>query len=70
MQSRTVQNMGLTAKILESAAFDALSGWFTDDQYPENIQKKSFLVDIFKIARVEERYKASEIGKCRVLSYW
>jgi hypothetical protein len=63
MQNRTVQNMGLTVKILESATYDGLSIWFNDEEHPENIQKKSFLVDIFKIARMEERYRAGEIGK-------
>jgi hypothetical protein len=55
--------MGLTVKVLESATFEALSGWFNDHEYPANIQKKSFLADIFKIARVEERYIAGEIGE-------
>jgi hypothetical protein len=63
MQNRIVQNMGLTVKVLESATFEALSGWFNDHEYPANIQKKSFLADIFKIARVEERYIAGEIGE-------
>jgi hypothetical protein len=64
MQNQTVQNMGLTVKILECATFEALSAWFMDFEHPENIQKKSFLKDIFKIARVEEQYRAGEIGKC------
>jgi hypothetical protein len=63
MQDRAVRNMGLTVKILERQTYEGLSIWFNDEQYPENIQKKSFLVDIFKIARMEERYKAGEIGK-------
>ena len=63
MQTEAVRNMGLTVKILETATLEALTGWFNDVERPENIQKKSFLVDIFRVAKAEERYRNGEIGK-------
>ena len=63
MQTEAVRNMGLTVKILETATLEALTGWFIDVERPENIQKKSFLVDIFRVAKAEERYRNGEIGK-------
>ena len=47
---------------------DALTGWFNDTERPENIQEKSFLADIFRVAKAEERYRNGEIGKLSSLT--
>ncbi|PVH69812.1 hypothetical protein DL98DRAFT_438285 [Cadophora sp. DSE1049] len=40
-----------------------MSNWFCDTEHPENEAKRPFLKEIFKVARMEERYKTGEIGK-------
>ncbi|KAH9204224.1 hypothetical protein DL95DRAFT_497447 [Leptodontidium sp. 2 PMI_412] len=40
-----------------------MSNWFADKDHPENETKWPFVKEIFKMARLEERYKAGDIGK-------
>ncbi len=62
-QCPTVQKLKLNVKLLENATMEAMSNWFADKDHPENEAKRPFLKEIFKVARLEERYKAGEIGE-------
>ena len=62
-QHPTVQKLGLNVRKLEEATMEAMSTWFNDADHPENVAKKPFLKEIFKVAKNEERYKNGEIGK-------
>ena len=53
---------GLTVAKMETVAFESLTVWFEDKKKPENAMKKPILKEIFKIAKMEERYKRNEIG--------
>ena len=41
---------------------EAMSNWFNEAEHPENLAKKPYLKEIFKVAKAEERYKNGEIG--------
>ncbi|PVH82268.1 hypothetical protein DL98DRAFT_142922 [Cadophora sp. DSE1049] len=60
-QCPTVQKLGLDVKKLESATMEVMSPWFADKEHPENESKRPFLKEIFKVARIQERYKNGEI---------
>lgn len=45
-----------------------MNNWFNDKEHPENMEKKKFLKEIFKIAKHQERYKAGQIGKFSIVS--
>ncbi len=62
-QHPSVQKVGLTVKKLEEATNEAMSNWFGDRDHPENANKKPFLKEIFKVAKMEERWLNDEIGK-------
>lgn len=62
-QCSTVQKLGLNVKKLEEVTMEAMNNWFSDPEHPENALKKPFLKEIFKVAKVQERYKNGEIGK-------
>jgi hypothetical protein len=62
-QCSTVEKLGLNVKLLEEATMESLSVWFNDKDHPENGKKKVFLKEIFKVAKMQERYKNGEIGK-------
>ncbi len=53
---------GLTVAKMEAAAFESLAAWFGDKKKPENAMKRPILKEIFKVAKMEERYKRHEIG--------
>lgn len=66
-QCPTVQKMGLNVRKLEEATMEAMSIWFNDTDHPENLLKKPFLKEIFKVAKAQERYKNGEIdGDTRI----
>jgi hypothetical protein len=60
-QHPSVQKVGLTVKKLEEATNEAMSNWFGDRDHPENANKKPFLKEIFKVAKMEERWLNGEI---------
>ncbi|KAH7417655.1 hypothetical protein BKA64DRAFT_702420 [Cadophora sp. MPI-SDFR-AT-0126] len=60
-QCPTVQKLGLNVKKLEVATMEVMSPWFADKEHPENDLKKPFLREIFKVAKLQERYKNGEI---------
>jgi hypothetical protein len=60
-QHPSVQKVDLNVKKLETVTMENLSGWFAEK--PENMDKKKYLKEIFKVAKAEERYKNGEIGE-------
>jgi len=60
-QCLTAQKLKLNVKALEAATVQVMSSWFADKEHPENEQKRPFLKEIFKVARIQERYKNGEI---------
>lgn len=53
----------LRIKDLEETALEAAAAWFNEKNKPKNAEKRVFLKDIFKVAKMEERYRRGEIGK-------
>jgi hypothetical protein len=51
---------GVTVAKLEAAAMESLTAWF--EEKPRNAEKRPILNELFKIAKMEERYKRDEIG--------
>jgi hypothetical protein len=62
-QVPAVQKLGLNVKQLEETTMEALSNWFNEKEHPENAAKRPFLKEIFKVARLEERFKNGELCK-------
>lgn len=60
-QHPDVRKLQLNVKKLEECTNEALSGFYAET--PTNASKKQFLNEIFKVARQQERFKNSEIGK-------
>ncbi|KAH9884580.1 hypothetical protein F4778DRAFT_787687 [Xylariomycetidae sp. FL2044] len=56
-QHTAIRHLGITIEKLEYITWDALSSWFADKNSPNNLKKKPFLKEIFKVARIEEQYK-------------
>lgn len=50
---------------LEAAAMDSLAEFFADPNKPKNAKKKPILKELFRVAKMEERYKRNEIGEQR-----
>jgi hypothetical protein len=68
-QCDAVQKLNVNVKKLEEVTMEAMNAWFNDPQHPENLQKRPFLKEIFKVAKVQERYKNGEIGKSHRFCY-
>ena len=62
-QCPTVQKLRLNVQKLEDATMEAMTSWFNDAEHPENLSKKPYLKEIFKVAKAEERYKNGELGE-------
>lgn len=62
-QHPSIQKVSLTVQKLEEATNEAMSTWFADPEHPENRQKKGYLKEIFKVAKLEQRYLNGEVGK-------
>jgi hypothetical protein len=62
-QHPDIQKLNLNVKKLEEATYEALSGFFSDKENPNNSKKKPYLKEIFYIAKSEEKFKNGEIGK-------
>lgn len=61
-QHPDIQRLNVNVAKLESAAMEALSAWFADTESPNNAKKRPILKEIFKVAKMEEKYKNNEIG--------
>ncbi|KAL2188424.1 hypothetical protein L209DRAFT_751336 [Thermothelomyces heterothallicus CBS 203.75] len=42
---------------------DSLAEFFADPNKPKNAKKKPILKELFRVAKMEERYKRNEIGE-------
>ncbi|KAL1839175.1 hypothetical protein VTJ49DRAFT_1794 [Mycothermus thermophilus] len=64
----SIRRLGsITVAKLETAAMEALSAWFTDPRKPQNARKRPLVKELFRVAKMEERYKRGEIdGTTRV----
>lgn len=60
-QHPSVQKVALTVQKLEEVTNEAMSTWFADAEHPENKQKKVYLKEIFKVAKLEQRYLNGEV---------
>lgn len=65
VQHRDLQKLNINVAKLEDATWDALSGFFADIETPNNMKKKPYLKEIFRVAKYQERYKNGEIGSLR-----
>ena len=61
-QHESIQKLSLNVNKLREATDEALSLFFSGKDNEKNSLKKPYLDEIFKIARLEERYKNGEIG--------
>ncbi|KAK6866175.1 hypothetical protein PG995_002703 [Apiospora arundinis] len=61
-QHTDLQKLNLNVSKLKDVTNEALSGWFTDKDNPNNALKKPKLDEIFKVAAQEERYRHGQIG--------
>jgi elongation factor P--beta-lysine ligase len=59
-QCATVQKLGLNVEKLEQVTNESMKNWFKEN--PDNAAKKIYLKEIFRVARVEERYRNGEVG--------
>jgi hypothetical protein len=64
-QHLDIQKLNLNVAKLEEATTDALSSFFSDKDNTNNLKKKRYLKELFKLAKAEERYRNGEIGKTR-----
>jgi hypothetical protein len=58
-----IQKLNLNVAKLEEVTMEALSSFFADKENSSNSKKKPYLMEIFKVAKFEERYKNGEIGQ-------
>lgn len=62
VQHPDLKKLNINVAKLEEATWDALSGFFADLDNPNNMKKKPYLKEIFRVAKYQERYKNGEIG--------
>ncbi|KAK0100427.1 hypothetical protein ONS95_008375 [Cadophora gregata] len=60
-QHPCIQKLDLNVKKLESATMEMMSPWFSDKENPGHELRRPFLKEIFKVAKIQERYKRGEI---------
>ncbi|KAH8673995.1 hypothetical protein BX600DRAFT_433592 [Xylariales sp. PMI_506] len=60
-QHRDIRKLHLNVSKLKEITMEALSSFFADKENPSNRQKKPYLMEIFKIALQEERFRAGQI---------
>lgn len=59
-QPPEIQTLDINVATLESASMRSLDKFFED---PGNAYKKPVLEELFKLAKIEERYMRKEIGR-------
>ncbi|KAI6092616.1 hypothetical protein F4821DRAFT_137866 [Hypoxylon rubiginosum] len=62
-QHHSIKKLYLNVTKLEEVTYDALTHFFTDKDNPANQSKKPYLKEIFKVAKMEERYKDGQIDE-------
>ncbi|KAK1640536.1 hypothetical protein BDP81DRAFT_311889 [Colletotrichum phormii] len=60
-QHPAIRKMNLSILKLEEATTEAMSAFFADKENKTNAKKKPYLDEIFKVAKMEERYKNGEV---------
>ncbi|CCU76031.1 hypothetical protein BGHDH14_bgh05952 [Blumeria hordei DH14] len=60
-QNPTVRKLGLNVRKLEETTMEVMSNWFNDKDHPENLQKRKYLREIFRVAKIQERHKRGEV---------
>ncbi|OTB06831.1 hypothetical protein M426DRAFT_9261 [Hypoxylon sp. CI-4A] len=60
-QHPAMQKLNLNVEKLEEVTNEALSSFFTDKDNPNNLAKRPYLKEIFKVAQREENYKDGQI---------
>ena len=60
-QCSAVQRLGLNVEKLEQVTSESTKNWFNKN--PDNAAKKIYPKEIFRVAKLEERYLNSEVGK-------
>jgi hypothetical protein len=53
----------VTVELLQKETEKAMTTWFDDPQHPNNAKKRPFLTEIFRVAKLEERYRKGELGR-------
>lgn len=66
-QHHTLRKLYLNVGKLEEVTNEALSSFFTDKDNPSNVAKKPYLKEIFRVAKMEERYKDGQIDESTVV---
>ena len=61
-QHDAIKHLNLDVKQLETTTMDCLSNWFKNPEHPKNAEKRPFLREIFKVAKMQERFKNNELG--------
>lgn len=60
-QCPTVQKLGLNVSKLETVTKESMKNWFKES--PDNAAKEVHMTEIFRVAKLEERFKNGEVGK-------
>jgi hypothetical protein len=60
-QCPSVQKLELNIETLRRVTEEAMKNWFKES--PDNAAKEVHLKEIFKVARLEERFRNGEVGK-------
>ncbi|KAL2127013.1 hypothetical protein VTI74DRAFT_11475 [Chaetomium olivicolor] len=60
-QHPDIRGLGVNVAKLETVAMESLSAWFEDRTKPRNAKKRPILKELFKVAKMEEKYKRDEI---------
>jgi hypothetical protein len=66
-QHHAIQKLHLNVTKLEEITNEALSSFFTDKDNPLNFKKRPFLKEIFKVAKLEERFHDEEIDPTTIV---
>lgn len=61
-QNHEIQRLDINVSKLEEVTIEALRPFFEDPAKPNNAKKRSILKELFRVAKLEERYKRDEIG--------
>lgn len=61
-QHPDIQRLDVSVAKLEEVAMESLRQFFEDPVKPNNAKKRPILKELFRVAKLEERYKRNEIG--------
>ncbi|KAJ4286029.1 hypothetical protein N0V88_008144 [Collariella sp. IMI 366227] len=61
-QHPDIQGLGINVAKLETVAMESLSAWFDDRDKPRNATKRPILKELFKVAKMQEKFMSGEIS--------